>query len=378
MKYAVLGAGLTGLTISRLLSDAGHDVTVYEKDNGIGGMCREELDENGTLYSVYGPHIFHTNDEEVWQFVNKYCKMKEYKHAVKALTNKGLYNWPINYDTLKDIFKGKDEQENIELWQKDIEMNKKGLNDEDNFENIAISKIGKRLYEAFIKTYTNTQWQRSPQDLPSELFGRIRIEESYNNNFFNDKYVALPVLGFSDLMLGLIENLTLIKKEITYDDLEQLKQNYDKIISTIPPWILLNEKPLEMININFEDASKMEEIQYMEEYNLSVLNLCNNEKYTRITDYGTLYKHINSNHKYIVETPGDSGIPLYPIQLKSNIDKAQDMVAKLNNLGIISIGRLGLYKYINMDQAIRQGIDIFKILEGEKDGRYIYSWWGRI
>lgn len=366
MKYAVLGAGLTGLTISRLLSDAGHDITVYEKENGIGGMCREELDENDVLYSVYGPHIFHTNDEEVWNFVNKRCQMKNYNHIVKALTKEGIYNWPINYKVLKKIFKGKDEQETIELWQKDVKENVKELDGEDNFENAVISKIGKTLYELFIKTYTSTQWRRSPKNLSSELFSRIRIEESYNNKFFNDKYVALPIQGFNELSLNLIKNVKFIKKEINYTDLEYLKENYDRIISTIPPWILLNEKPLEMININFEDASEMDEIKYMVKYNLPVLNLCNNNKYTRITDYGELYNYINDTHKYIVEVPGDSGIPLYPIQLKSNIDKAQNMISKLNNLGIISVGRLGLYKYINMDQAIRQGIDIFKILEGEK------------
>lgn len=374
MKYAVLGAGLTGLTIARLLSDAGHQVVLYEKNKyEFGGMCYEDKDERGVAYSVYGPHIFHTNDEEVWQFINKHCKMIDYNHTVKSITEQGLYNWPINYEVLRQIFGGNEKEETYANWQKEVlKENKFDKNEPDNFETVAIKNIGTKLYNLFIKTYTTTQWGRDPKELPAELFGRIRIEQTNSRKFFNDKYVAMARNGFNDLCSHLMQGIEVIYKEIKYEDLEKLKSKYDKIISTIPPWILLNEKPLDMIKINFvnfedtKDVDLLDMIEIMREHDLSVLNLCNNKTYTRMTNYGELYKHINIKNKYILEQPGESGIPLYPIRLEENVRKADNMVLRLReNHGIVSVGRLGLYKYINMDQAIRQGIDTFNELEGE-------------
>lgn len=374
MKYAILGAGLTGLTVARLLSNAGHKVVVYEKNrNEFGGMCFEKKDERDVLYSIYGPHIFHTNDEEVWQFVNKYCEMLKYKHTVKSITEEGLYNWPINYDVLYQIFGGYTKEMTYANWQKEVlKENNFDKNEPDNFETVAIRNIGTRLYNLFIKTYTTTQWGRDPKELPAELFGRIRIEQTNSRKFFNDKYVAMAKNGFNDLCANLLQGIKIIYKEIGHKDLEELKSKHDKIISTIPPWILLNEKPLYMIKINFvnfEDTRNVDLIdilEIMQSNDLSVLNLCNNKQYTRMTNYGILYKHLNIKNKYIVEEPSDSGIPLYPIRIKENVDKADNMILRLREQhDIISIGRLGLYKYINMDQAIRQGIDTFNLLEGE-------------
>lgn len=375
MKYAVLGAGLTGLTIARLLSDAGHNVTIYEKNKfEFGGMCYEETDVNKITYSKYGPHIFHTNDEEVWQFINKYCKMIDYNHTVKSITDEGLYNWPINYDVLLKIFGGYTKKETYTNWKKEIEKDSKELNENelDNFETIAIKNIGKKLYNLFIKTYTITQWGRDPKELPAELFGRIRVEQTNSKKFFNDKHVAMARKGFNDLCANLLKGIEIVYEEIKYKDLENLKSKYDRIVSTIPPWILLNEKPLDTIKIkfiNFEenaDPELINALEIMQLNTLSVLNLCNNKMYTRMTNYGELYKHINVKDKYILEKPDDSGISLYPVRTKENVCKAENMILRLRQMyGVISVGRLGLYKYINMDQAIRQGIDIFNELEGE-------------
>lgn len=365
MKYAVLGAGLTGLTIAKLLSNK-HDVTIFEHKNEVGGMCYE-VNDGRVTYSKYGPHIFHTNDITIWQFVNKYCKMIPYYHSVKALTDAGILNWPINYRTLKSVFGGKNKTEVLGGWHDSIEKAKVKYAKEDNFESVALHSIGEELYNLFIKTYTTTQWQTNPKFLPSELFGRIRMEFSNKANFFNDTFVALPKNGFNELCFNLAKGIKIINKEITSSDLEYLQQNYDVIISTIPPWTLLNEKPVDMIKINFVEANNdsKEIIDIMRKEKLSVLNLCNNKKYTRMTNYGMLYKNINVRDKFILEEPGDSGIPLYPIRIESNLDRVDNMLIRLQQKGIYSIGRLGCYKYINMDQAIKQAMDLYIELEGE-------------
>ena len=366
MKYAILGAGLTGLSLAKLLSNDNHEVTLYEKnENEIGGMCFE-LQEKDVKYSKYGPHIFHTNNEEVWKFINENCEMINYRHIAKSQTSKGIMDWPINYNVIKQVYETDDLEHALDLWKIDIMKDGIGL-DEDNFENKAIKNVGKKLYDLFIKRYTTTQWGTDPKNLPSELFGRVRIEKSYKEDFFSDKYVALAKNGFNELCYNLLKNSKIVYKKITYKDLDKLKQKHDCIISTIPPWILLHKEPLDMIKIEFKELSNTLVFSHTMRFNkISVLNLCDNINMTRITNYGELYKHINKSDKFIAEVPGEFGVPLYPIRLKANIDKAQEMIDELKEKhNIISIGRLGSYKYINMDQAIEQSIETYKMLKGE-------------
>lgn len=379
-KIAVLGCGLTGATIANILADNDCEVTIFEKEEDLGGMCADKMNENfGIIVSKYGPHIFHTNNEEVYGYISKFAEFVDYNHEVLAKTNKGLLPWPINRETICKVFDEEDFEKAKRKWDIDIQLTNLDLDrskQKESFETVAKRKAGSRLYNLFMKKYTETQWQRKASELPAEIFGRVRFEDSNERKFFKDKYVKMPKDGFTQMIKNMVTktNITIIKKEITRSDLIKLQLEFDNIVSTIPVDTFFNVQPLEMIKVmitNYlinKDGVMDENVKDLLNSELGVLNICNSDTTTRITNYSKLFHNeITKNNFTIIakEKPSINGYPLYPIATKENVKRARLYVNALKyKENIISAGRLGKYKYINMDEAIADGIKTAKILLG--------------
>ncbi|HCD83682.1 MAG TPA: UDP-galactopyranose mutase, partial [Agrobacterium sp.] len=186
-KIIIVGAGLSGAVIGRELALAGHAVEIIDARDHIAGNCHTERDsETGVMIHVYGPHIFHTDDREVWDYVNSFQTFMPYKNRVKTTSSERVYSLPVNLHTINQFF-GKNFRPN-EARAFIEEKADKSITDPQTFEEQALRFVGQELYEAFFKGYTEKQWGCSPTDLPASILKRLPVRFNYDDNYFFHKY----------------------------------------------------------------------------------------------------------------------------------------------------------------------------------------------
>lgn len=360
MKVAVVGAGLTGSVIARLLAEMSVNVTIFEKDK-IGGMCSDFFDKDGYMQR-YGPHIFHTNNDEVFYFLSRFADFKTFDHKVIADTNKGFMQWPINIESIKQSFNENDEKFVISLLRAEVAKAISENSEIDNFESKALKLVGKTLYDNFIYFYTRRQWGREPSKLPSELINRIEVRFNSYDLFFADKYVCMPSKGYSEMLECILDN---DKINIIYDEAkgyERLRE-FDFVFNTAFCSDIINDGcELETVNIKFDDAAPSEIYESYFQKGYSVINNCSAfGNFTRMTNMNSFYNF--ASLRTIAEVPSKDGYKLYPVRTKENIEKHKKMDLQLKNVfngKIINCGRCGGYKYINMDKAVELAFGIVK------------------
>ena len=217
----IAGTGFYGSTFARLARDRGKKVLVVEKSSYLGGMAADEKWNNGIIVAKHGGHIFHTNNKEIWQFLEQFSEIEPFINKPKVLSQNKVYSFPINMMTLHQIWGVVTPQE---ARQKLSEV-KIPCNNPKNFEDWALSKIGKELYNKFIYGYTKKQWGKEPKELPSSIIQRLPIRLTYEENYFTTKYQGIPKYGYSKL----IENmLTDIPVELGVDVLQMSWKDYAK------------------------------------------------------------------------------------------------------------------------------------------------------
>jgi len=365
-KVAIIGAGFTGLSAARTFAEAGYDVQVFEKEETIGGVC-SDYEKDGCIIQKYGPHIFHTNDETAYKFVCRFGEMKKFEHRAKARTKMGFIDYPINYNSLEILY-ATDVERAIHMMNDDIEIAKtifEGERDR-NFRVAAICNLGQRIYDEVIHHYTKLQWQRDPHQVPFEVFSRMRISYDRTGLFFPDRWVCLPVKGYSVLFAAMANhpNIHIQPRHVVACDLDWLTDEYDYTINTGPCGILLGEENNETLKLEF---GYIDEPAFSLMPQHGVINYCDSGPFTRATNYG-MFNGIPGCLDFIIsERPSKNGLELYPVRTKNNIKIHEDQKERLMRKGVHTVGRLGDYKYINMDQAVLNGIGIAKsIIEWEE------------
>ena len=200
--YLIVGSGLFGSTCAFLLKNKGYKVLVIDKRNHIGGNIYTELKDNIHIHK-YGPHIFHTNKKEVWDFVNKFDNFEQFQNEPIANFNGELYNLPFNMHTFYQVYGIK----TIEELEKHIEIWDKEINEPKNLEEFAIKKLGKEIYQKLVKEYTEKQWGRDCTELTSFIIKRLPVRFTYDNNYFNALYQGIPIGGYTRLIENLLEGI---------------------------------------------------------------------------------------------------------------------------------------------------------------------------
>lgn len=205
MNIAMAGAGLSCAVIARILAERGHKITIFESRNHIAGNCHTERDEEtGVMVHVYGPHIFHTDNEEVWNFVNKYMEFKPYINRVKSTTLGQVYSLPINLHTINQFFsKTFSPNEAKAFIEAKADMS---IIVPQNFEEQAMRFVGKDLYEAFFKGYTKKQWGLNPTELPASILKRLPVRFNYNDNYFAHRFQGMPVEGYTKMVENILNH----------------------------------------------------------------------------------------------------------------------------------------------------------------------------
>jgi UDP-galactopyranose mutase len=351
--FLIVGAGFFGSTFARVVAEKGKKVFVIDKRNHIGGNCYTEK-VKGIDVHCYGPHIFHTNDIGIWNFVNRFSEFNNYQHRVKVNYQDKIYSFPINLMTLYQVWGISDPQQAKEKINSLVI--KSGL---DNLEDWIISQVGIELYEIFFKGYSQKQWNKNPKELPSFIAKRIPIRLTYDDRYFNDKYQGIPVDGYTSIFEKMLDHPN-IKYETNIDffnNKNDLLSCCEKIVYTgrIDEYYDYMFGHLEYRSLRFETLSLPEDFQ-----GCSIINYTHKDvPYTRIVEHKH-FNFINSNQTIITKEYPDqydiNKIPYYPVNDDKNNSLYQKYKKIETNGKIIFGGRLGKYEYKDMHQIIASAI----------------------
>lgn len=366
MKYLVVGSGLFGATVAQQLKASGHEVDVIEKRPNIGGNVYTENIEGINVHK-YGAHIFHTNNEEVWKYVNTFNEFNRFTNSPVANYKGELYSLPFNmytFNKMWGVVTPKEAQDKINEQRQEIK------HEPQNLEEQAISLVGRDIYEKLIKGYTEKQWGRDCKDLPAFIIKRLPVRLTFDNNYFNAKFQGIPIGGYTKLIESMLKDIK-VTCNIDFLKNKDLANNYDMIIYTGPidAYFDYSLGTLEYRSVRFENSL----LDISNFQGNAAVNYTDRETpYTRIIEHKWFEFGKDSEGNDISKTyisreyssewkPGDE--PFYPV----NDDKNNALYEKYKELAnketkVIFGGRLGSYKYYDMDKTIEVALELAKEL----------------
>lgn len=355
--YLIVGSGFFGSICAYELNKKGYKVCVIESRNHIGGNCYTS-NRDGIQVHDYGPHIFHTSNEQVWEWINQFVSFNNFTLRPVANYKGEIYSLPFNMWTFSKIF-------NISLPQEaklKIEEESLNITEPKNFEEQAIKLVGKTVYEKLIKGYTEKQWKKPSIELPKEIIQRLPVRFTYDNNYFNDKYQGIPIGGYTQIFDKLLEG---IEVRLNTDFFKDTLPEHSKLIYTGPIDKFFDYKygELEYKTTKF-NHTKLEQENYQ---GTAVMNFTEkNIPYTRIIEHKH-FENINTPHTWITheypELYNRDKEPYYPVNDSINNNmylKYKSEADKLDN--IFFGGRLAEYKYYDMHQVIDSALNFVKNL----------------
>ena len=356
--YLIVGAGLYGAVFAHEATKRGKRCLVIEKRDHIAGNIYTYECEGINVHN-YGAHIFHTNNKDVWDYVNQFAVFNRYTNSPVANYNGEIYNLPFNMNTFNKMWGVITPQEAAEK----IEQQRKeaGITEPNNLEEQAISLVGTDIYEKLIKGYTAKQWGRDCKDLPSFIIKRLPVRFTYDNNYFNALYQGIPVGGYTKMVENMLRGIEVRLNTDYLADKEKFDAIADNVIYTGPVDAYFDYKlgTLQYRSVRFET-----ELLDMENYQgNAVVNYTDYETpYTRIIEhkhfeFGTQPKTVISREYSAEWQQGDE--PYYPV----NNDQNNGLYAQYKELAdkeenVIFGGRLGEYKYYDMDKVIEVALDV--------------------
>ncbi len=371
----VIGAGISGAVLAERYASIGKKVLVLEKRNHIGGNCYDYYDEHGILVSKYGAHLFHTNFEDVWKYVNRFAEWAPYEHKVLARVDGHLVPVPVNITTVNKIFGLNLQSEaEMQIW---LEANQVKIDNPKNGEEAALARVGYELYEKIFKSYTKKQWDKYPCELDASVLNRIPVRTNFDARYFSDKHQAQPTRGYTRMFENMLKhpNITVLL-ETDYFDISHEIAHYEKLFYTGPVDRFFDfkyslEEKLEYRSIRFE--LETHDVEYFQEN--SVINYPSPEDgdFTRIVEYkhmtGQKHPKTTISREFTVEIT-DPAVqePYYPVLNPRNREiYAKYKTAADGLVDVHFVGRLANYKYFNMDEAFKNALDLFEVLTATQE-----------
>lgn len=354
----IIGAGFSGSVIAQELAKKGYKVDIFDNRDHIGGNCHTARDaETNVMVHTYGPHIFHTSNERVWKYIQQFDEFIPYINRVKAIYNHKVYSLPVNLLTINNFF-GKDfspkEAENFM-----DSIGDKSITNPKTFEEQALRFVGKELYEAFFKGYTQKQWGLHPSELPASILKRLPVRFNYDDNYYSSYYQGIPKNGYTHIIEKMLDHPNITLRLNTLCTCELASQYAHTFYSgPIDAWFKFSEGRLGYRTLDFQLERHEGDYQ-----GNAVINYCNQEiPWTRISEH----KHFTpweSHDKTVIYKEfsrlcSDSDIPYYPIRLvndKSLLERYIHLAKQESN--ITFIGRLGTYRYLDMHITIAEALD---------------------
>ncbi len=379
-KIIVVGAGLSGATIARLFAENGMDVTVVDKRQTIGGNAYDYIDKNGIMVQPYGPHIFHTNIKEVFDFLSKFTEWTKYEHKVLARIRKDrLVPVPFNLTSLESLFPKEKAERIKKVLIDEIGLDKKvPILQLKKHESAEIREFADFVYKNIFYIYTMKQWGFKPEQLGETVMNRVPVYVSYEDRYFTDEYQYMPKDGFTEMISNILRHPHIklklgkdAKDSIALSDGE-IFLNGKKFDGTLIYTGCVDELfdykygvlPYRSLKFKFETKK---EPSYQ---SAAVVNYTTSHSYTRISEFSKFTCEPKENtvivKEYSKTFKKGKNIPYYPIPIEKNYKhyaKYEEEAKQYKNLYLL--GRLANYKYINMDVAVKNAMDLFEKITGE-------------
>ena len=380
MNIAIIGAGLTGAVIAERCSRQGHNVVVFEKRDHIGGNCYDYIDEKtGILVSKYGPHYFHTNDEDVWQYLQQFATWIPYEARIKSrVVMNGItkiVDVPVNINTVNTLF-GLDikSSEDMDAWLASVQV--PIPQEAQNSEEVCLARVGHELYNLMFKGYTLKQWESDPKDLGPSVLARIPVRNNYDDRYFTDKYQAIPSKGYTEMIANMLRHPKIIVNTnydyLKFSEAEKRAFGFDHVFFTGPIdayFATSGLPPLQYRSLAFKHERPGGVTTRLYQDHATINEPSIEVSYTRTTEYAHLpYEQTQSRcvskkqlRLIVREYSTKHGDPYYPVPNENNqalyleYKRLADIETATHN--VYFVGRLASYKYYNMDQAIKAALD---------------------
>jgi len=355
--YLIVGAGFAGSVLAeRLASQANKKILIIDKRNHIGGNTFDFFNKDGILVHQYGPHIFHTNSKDVFEYLGQFTSWRPYEHRVLASVDGMMVPIPINLNTINKLY-----GLNLSAGEVDQFLQSKAIPKERiiTSEDVVISKVGKELYEKFFKFYTKKQWGLDPSELDASVAARIPTRNNRDDRYFSDTYQAMPLYGYTKLFERMLSHPNIkVMLSTDYKEIEQVIP-YKKMIYTGPVDYYFDyyygKLPYRSIDFRFET---MDTECYQP---TGTVNYPNEHLYTRSTEFKYLTGQKHSKTTVVYEYPTAEGDPYYPVPRPENAELYKKYQALAEQCpDTYFTGRLATYKYYNMDQVVAQSLALFR------------------
>lgn len=351
--YLIVGAGFAGSVLAeRLANGSGKKVLICDKRPHIAGNAYDCYDDSGVLIHKYGPHIFHTNSREVFDYLGRFTDWREYEHRVLASVDGMQVPMPINLDTINKLY-------GLNLTSFEVEdFFKKHAEPCDNIrtsEDVVVSKVGRELYQKFFKNYTKKQWDLDPSELDASVTSRVPTRTNRDDRYFTDVYQAMPKNGYTRMFEKMLDspNIKIL-----------LNCDYREIVEQISFREMIYTGPIDEFfdyahgKLPYRSLEFKHETHDTEKFQAApVVNYPNEQLYTRITEFKYLTGQEHRKTSIVYEYPQSAGDPYYPIPRKENAAIYNQYKALTETRPDVHfVGRLATYRYYNMDQIVAQSL----------------------
>jgi UDP-galactopyranose mutase len=359
--YLVVGAGFAGaVTAERLAAGSGYRVLLVDRRPHIGGNAYDHYNDDGILVHRYGPHIFHTNSAEVFAYLSRFTEWRAYEHRVQAYVDGQLLPIPINLDTVNRLYGLDLDSAGLEAYFAQVAEPRAEIR---SSEDVVVSKVGRDLYEKFVRNYTRKQWDLDPSELDASVLARIPVRTNRDDRYFTDTHQAMPRYGFTRMFERMLDhpNIT-IALQTDYRDVMRWAP-FREVIHTGPVDEFFDYRygKLPYRSLRFEHRTVDQEWCQP----VAVLNYPNDHAYTRVTEFKHLTGQEHPRTGVVYEYPQAEGDPYYPIPRPENAElyrKYQGLAESTPNVHFV--GRLATYRYYNMDQVVGQALALYAKLSG--------------
>jgi UDP-galactopyranose mutase len=366
--YLIVGAGFAGSVLAeRLASQANKKVLIIDKRNHVAGNAYDHYDKDGILVHKYGPHIFHTNSKEVFDYLGEFTPWRPYEHRVLASVDGQLVPMPINLNTINQLYGLNLCSAELEAF---FESKAEKVGRIQTSEDVVVSKVGRELYEKFFRGYTRKMWDLDPSELDASVTARVPTRTNKDDRYFTDTYQAMPLYGYTKMF----ENM-LLHPNIKV----MLNTDYKEIMDVVPHKNLIYTGPIDAFfdycygKLPYRSLEfKFETLDQEKFQPTGTVNYPNEQAYTRITEFKYLSGQKHHKTSVVYEFPKAEGDPYYPVPRPENTEvyKLYQRLT-LNMTNTYFVGRLATYKYYNMDQVVAQALTLFKKIMQHQPANYV-------
>src|SRR6195952_2285856 len=357
--YLVVGAGFAGRILAeRLAGVLGKRVLIVDKRPHIGGNAYDRYDDAGVLIHPYGPHIFHTNSEDIFDYLTQFTEWRPYQHRVLASVDGQMVPMPINLDTINKLYGLSLTSFEVEKFFESVAEKKDEIK---TSEDVVVSKVGRELYNKFFRGYTRKQWGLDPSELDASVTARVPTRTNRDDRYFTDTYQAMPLHGYTRMF----------ERMLAHPNIKVMLNTDYREIAEIVPWRhMVYTGPIDAFfdhrhgKLPYRSLEFRHETLQQEQFQpVGTVNFPNDFAYTRVSEFKHLTGQKHHATSVVYEYPRSEGDPYYPVPRAENTAMYRLYEAETEKLHDVSfVGRLATYKYYNMDQVVAQSLTLFKKL----------------